>query len=246
MRSPGELQGVWAAESHVDLIARELGLDPLEFRLNNVVAPGRHRRDRGRRSTARKAPPSSSVCRRRAGQPTSGVPAAGGASAWAPATSATAVRRCGSASARMRGSKSKRVCRIRARARTPWRGAWWPRRSALMFGRVDVTYASTLGGVFDAGAGGSKSTHSIGAVAVQTGTELKHRLEELAAEVMGWPGWPDPASGRPLRLGRRERRIRGSRRAHWARADRRGGGHACARSGAWRRRRQCQLHRLRD
>jgi CO/xanthine dehydrogenase Mo-binding subunit len=53
--------------------------------------------------------------------------------------------------------------------------------------RVQVTYSSTLGGVFDAGAGGSKSTHSIGAVAMQTGAELKERLRELAAEVMGWP-----------------------------------------------------------
>jgi CO/xanthine dehydrogenase Mo-binding subunit len=53
--------------------------------------------------------------------------------------------------------------------------------------RVVVRYSSTLGGVFDAGAGGSKSTHSIGAVAMQTGVELKHRLQELAAEVMGWP-----------------------------------------------------------
>src|SRR5207237_8369773 len=54
-------------------------------------------------------------------------------------------------------------------------------------GRVTVRYASTLQGVFDSGAGGSKSTHAIGAVAVQTGTELKERLQELAAEVMGWP-----------------------------------------------------------
>src|SRR5439155_6070202 len=40
MRSPGELQGVWAAESHVDMIARELGLDPIEFRLRNVTHEG--------------------------------------------------------------------------------------------------------------------------------------------------------------------------------------------------------------
>jgi CO/xanthine dehydrogenase Mo-binding subunit len=53
--------------------------------------------------------------------------------------------------------------------------------------RVVVKYASTAAGVFDAGAGGSKSTHSIGAVAVDTATTLKQRLEELAAEVMGWP-----------------------------------------------------------
>jgi CO/xanthine dehydrogenase Mo-binding subunit len=53
--------------------------------------------------------------------------------------------------------------------------------------RVNVKYASTLNGVYDAGAGGSKSTHSIGAVAMQTGAELRHRLQELASEVMGWP-----------------------------------------------------------
>ena len=40
MRSPGELQGVWAAESHVDMIARELGLDPIEFRLRNITRDG--------------------------------------------------------------------------------------------------------------------------------------------------------------------------------------------------------------
>src|SRR5205085_10673933 len=40
MRSPGELQGVRAAESHIDLIARELGLDPIEFRLRNVTRDG--------------------------------------------------------------------------------------------------------------------------------------------------------------------------------------------------------------
>jgi CO/xanthine dehydrogenase Mo-binding subunit len=53
--------------------------------------------------------------------------------------------------------------------------------------RVDVKYASTLGGVFDSGAGGSKSTHAIGAVGVQTGSDLRKQLQELAAEVKGWP-----------------------------------------------------------
>src|SRR5579859_2994044 len=40
MRSPGELQGVWAAESHVDMIARELGIDPIDFSLRNIVRDG--------------------------------------------------------------------------------------------------------------------------------------------------------------------------------------------------------------
>jgi CO/xanthine dehydrogenase Mo-binding subunit len=40
MRSPGEVQALFAGESHLDAIARALGEDPLAFRLRNVVRPG--------------------------------------------------------------------------------------------------------------------------------------------------------------------------------------------------------------
>ena len=40
MRAPGEVQALFAGESHLDAIARELGLDPLDFRLRNVARPG--------------------------------------------------------------------------------------------------------------------------------------------------------------------------------------------------------------
>lgn len=40
MRGPGEVQVRFAGESHVDIIAGELGLDPLEFRLLNAVRQG--------------------------------------------------------------------------------------------------------------------------------------------------------------------------------------------------------------
>ena len=40
MRAPGEPQALFAAESHMDNIARQLGMDPLEFRLNNLVQEG--------------------------------------------------------------------------------------------------------------------------------------------------------------------------------------------------------------
>jgi CO/xanthine dehydrogenase Mo-binding subunit len=43
MRSPGEVQALFAGESHVDMIAAELGIDPLELRLRNAVRDG----DRG-------------------------------------------------------------------------------------------------------------------------------------------------------------------------------------------------------
>ena len=40
MRAPGEAQAVFASESHVDMIATDLGLDPLELRRRNVVRAG--------------------------------------------------------------------------------------------------------------------------------------------------------------------------------------------------------------
>jgi CO/xanthine dehydrogenase Mo-binding subunit len=40
MRSPGEAQAVFAVESHTDMLARRLGMDPVAFRLRNVVELG--------------------------------------------------------------------------------------------------------------------------------------------------------------------------------------------------------------
>jgi CO/xanthine dehydrogenase Mo-binding subunit len=40
MRTPGEVQALFAGESHIDTIARALGQDPLAFRLRNAVGPG--------------------------------------------------------------------------------------------------------------------------------------------------------------------------------------------------------------
>ena len=37
MRAPGEAQMIFAVESHMDYVARELGIDPYEFRLRNVL-----------------------------------------------------------------------------------------------------------------------------------------------------------------------------------------------------------------
>jgi CO/xanthine dehydrogenase Mo-binding subunit len=39
-RAPGQPQNAFAAESHIDLIARDLGIDPFDMRQRNVVRPG--------------------------------------------------------------------------------------------------------------------------------------------------------------------------------------------------------------
>ena len=40
MRAPGEVQAIFAGETHVDLIAAELGMDPIELRRRNLLRPG--------------------------------------------------------------------------------------------------------------------------------------------------------------------------------------------------------------
>src|SRR6266851_4740705 len=186
MRSPGELQGVWAAESHVDMIARDLGLDPIEFRLRNVT----HEGDTDVTGAAVHLPQGGAVLERlrqeldRAGPPSAGRGRGIG----------LGTRHVGDGRSQMR-VRLLPDARIEVETGLPDQGAGAHtvarRVVAAALGvasdRVSVRYASTLGGVFDAGAGGSKSTHSIGSVAVQTGTALKERLTELAAEVMGWP-----------------------------------------------------------
>ncbi len=40
MRAPGEPQGFFAAESHIDCVARKIGMDPAAFRLKNLMEEG--------------------------------------------------------------------------------------------------------------------------------------------------------------------------------------------------------------
>ena len=40
VRAPGDVQILFALESHLDMVARELGIDPLELRLRNAVVDG--------------------------------------------------------------------------------------------------------------------------------------------------------------------------------------------------------------
>lgn len=40
MRAPGEPQGFFAAESHMDCVARKVGMDPYEFRMKNLIGEG--------------------------------------------------------------------------------------------------------------------------------------------------------------------------------------------------------------
>jgi CO/xanthine dehydrogenase Mo-binding subunit len=185
MRSPGELQGVWAAESHVDMIARELGTDPVEFRLRNVTHDG----DTDVTGAKTHVPQGAAVLGRLkdelARRP---IPTGHGLGIG------LGTRHVGDGRSQMRVTLLPDA-RVQVEVGLPDQGTGSHTVAQRVVaaslgvspGRVSVRYASTLDGVYDSGAGGSKSTHAIGAVAMQTGAELKDRLQELAAEVMGWP-----------------------------------------------------------
>jgi len=53
--------------------------------------------------------------------------------------------------------------------------------------RVVISHCDTAGPAPDPGVGGQRTTHVLGRAAQAGSVELKHRLEELAAEAMGWP-----------------------------------------------------------
>ena len=198
MRSPGELQGVWAAESHVDMIARELGMDPIEFRLRNVTHDG----DTDVTGATVHMPQGEAVLRRlqdelRRVEGSHGRGQMTGSNGATPPRYGRGVglgtRHVGDGRSQMRVTLLPDA-HLQVEVGLPDQGTGShtvaQRVVAASLGvspqRVNVKYSTTLGGVFDAGAGGSKSTHSIGAVAMQTGAQLKDRLQELAAEVMGW------------------------------------------------------------
>jgi CO/xanthine dehydrogenase Mo-binding subunit len=187
MRAPGAMFTGFAGECHVDHIARRLGMDPIEFRIKNAVRPG----DAGgtgeltrnpravevletlRRETRWSQQPLAphrgrgiSLRSRDVGGGTGGIlmrlTANGQIEAISGAPdqgggSATAVRRIASA-----------VLSV-------------PRE------RITMRYGTTAEAPANPGPGGSRLTHVLGQAAIAGATALKERLEELAAEVMGWP-----------------------------------------------------------
>jgi CO/xanthine dehydrogenase Mo-binding subunit len=53
--------------------------------------------------------------------------------------------------------------------------------------RIVITHCDTSGPAPDPGVGGQRITHILGRAAQSGAVEMKARLEELAAEAMGWP-----------------------------------------------------------
>ena len=186
MRAPGEVQALFAGESHVDLIASDLGIDPLEIRMRNAVRNGQT----GPANEIFREPRALDV-----------LEALRDATAWRKTPLppnrgrglALGVRHVG-------GGKTALVFTLAADGGVevvtgvPDQGSGSytviRRVAAAVLSvapeRIRVRHGTTAEALTDPGAGGSRVTHIVGEAARTGASILRERLLELAAEVMGW------------------------------------------------------------
>ena len=187
MRAPGEVQALFAGESHVDLIARGLGMDPLELRLRNAVHSGEN--------TA----PGEKVRESRVTEVLEGArreirwdePRPRGRGRGL----AVDIRHVGGGRGSMRFRVLPESAQIEVLTGMVDQGGGAHtviRRVAATAlsvspGRIVVRYGDTATAPVDPGAGGSRVTHVVGQAALNGGQRLRALLQELAAEAFGWP-----------------------------------------------------------
>jgi CO/xanthine dehydrogenase Mo-binding subunit len=187
MRAPGEVQALFAGESHIDLIARELGVDPIDLRLRNAVRSG-ELSGAGERVREARVGEALEVARRELRWDDPRPPGRGrGVSAE--------IRHVGGGKTSMRLRLLPESGQVEVVTGMVDQGAGAHtliRRVAAAAMRVAperilVRYADTAEAPLDPGAGGSRVTHVVGQAALDGGQRLKRVLEDLAAEAFGWP-----------------------------------------------------------
>jgi CO/xanthine dehydrogenase Mo-binding subunit len=187
MRAPGVPISALAGEEQVDHIARALGIDPIEMRLKNALRDG----DQGPRGETIRNPKAVEV-----------LEALKREVRWGERPLAPNHGR-GIALRHREGGLGRTQIEfhllpdgiIEALYATPDQGsgsATMVRRIAAAImsvepGRIAVRYGPTGEAPPDPGAGASRVTNIMGRATIDGATKMKERLEELAAEVMGWP-----------------------------------------------------------
>jgi CO/xanthine dehydrogenase Mo-binding subunit len=186
MRAPGDPQSMFASECHVDMIAHGLGIDPIELRRRNALRDGEPSVT-GERVHRARAVEVLDALERESGwhEP---LPAGRGRGV------ALGVRHigAGATSVVMRLIDNGQV-EVETGVADQGGGAYTVLRrvaAAVMSvspKRIVITHCDTSGPAPDPGVGGQRTTHILGRAAQSGAVEMKARLEELAAEAMGWP-----------------------------------------------------------
>jgi CO/xanthine dehydrogenase Mo-binding subunit len=186
MRAPGDPQSMFASECHVDMIAQALGIDSIELRRRNALRDGEPTVT-GERVHRARALEVLEALERESGWRTP-LPAGRGRGV------ALGVRHIGAGqtSVVMRLRSGGQVDVVTGVADQGGGAYTVLRRVAAAVMSVDpkrvvISHSDTSGPAPDPGVGGQRITHVLGRAAQSGSVELKQRLEELAAEAMGWP-----------------------------------------------------------
>jgi CO/xanthine dehydrogenase Mo-binding subunit len=193
MRSPGEPQVVFAVESLVDMICREMQVDPLEFRLKNHIQEGglspigeRYHEVRAAETLQRVAEVSGWGTPKLRGvgrglafgnkHPHGGVYHAElGVEEDGTVVLTTAITEVGTGA----HTVLKQIV---------------AERMGVPLHQVEVRAADTTVFPYDRGVGGSRITQMVGGALLQAAGEVQGRLREVAADLLGCP--PDAAEWR--------------------------------------------------
>jgi CO/xanthine dehydrogenase Mo-binding subunit len=198
MRAPGEPQGFFAAESHMDSVARKLGMDPGEFRLKNLIVEGDETLTGGHyrgikaketlraalKAAAYKAPKAANVGRGIA----MGYRGPGG----------------GNTSVKISLNPDGSVV-IHTGLFEQGTGTYTTMRQIAAEElscdpdeiRIDV-HDTDSGVPFDSGIGGSRGTRVASGAAFQAASEAREKLVALAAKLLQWPKAEIELSGNQL------------------------------------------------
>ena len=187
MRAPGEPQGFFAAESHLDCEARKLGMDPYEFRLKNLIEEGEttltggHYRGIKAKDTLKAAVKTAGYKASKAANMGRGI-AMGYRGPGAGSTSL-------SLSLNPDGTIVIRTCLFEQGT-----GTYTTLRQivaeelSLKPDEIQIQILDTDSGVpFDSGIGGSRGTRVASGAAFQAARAAKQELLDLAEKLLGWP-----------------------------------------------------------
>ncbi len=187
MRAPGEPQGFFAAESHMDCVARKLGMDPYEFRLKNLIEEGEttltggHYRGIKAKDTLKAAAKTAGYKASKAANMGRGI-AMGYRGPGAGSTSL-------SLSLNPDGTIVIRTCLFEQGT-----GTYTTLRQivaeelSLKPDEIQIQILDTDSGVpFDSGIGGSRGTRLASGAAFQAARAAKQELLDLAEKLLGWP-----------------------------------------------------------
>ena len=186
MRAPAEPQGVFAAESHIDCVARAIGMDPLEFRLHNLIeegdetVAGDHYRDVRARETLEAAAEGANYA-----SPTPAGVGRGIAMGYrSPGGGESAI----AVSLNQDGSVV-----IGTPVFDQGTGTYTTLRQVVSeelrypAEEIAIEVLDTDHTAFDSGIGGSRGTHITTGSAYQAASEAREELARLVSEALEWP-----------------------------------------------------------